>query len=87
MLIIYRTNVGFEGDIVSLDFETPAAAMDIYLAQSEQPTEISYIEIAEESLEPQDIADLIASVRGLTAPGRFYVADVDGAQSLIDGGT
>jgi len=32
MLIVYRTNQEFAGDIVVLDPVTPAAAMDVYLA-------------------------------------------------------
>jgi len=85
MLIVYRTNQGFAGDIVVLDPVTPAAAMDVYLAQPEAP-EIAYLDIQGGALAAETLGALIASVGGYGQPGRFYVAEVDGVMSLVDGG-
>jgi len=79
MLIIYRTS---NGEIISLDFETPAAAMDTYLSQSEHGDEMAYLEM---TLGTEVLAALVASVRGHGDRNRFHV-DVDSeSPSLLDG--
>ena len=78
MLIIYRTS---NGEIISLDFETPAAAMDAYLAQSEHGDEMAYLEM---TLGTEVLAALVASVRGHGDRNRFCV-DVSESPTLLDG--
>jgi hypothetical protein len=85
MLVVYRTNDEFAGDIVSLDTITPAAAMAAYLAAQDAP-DIAYIEIGASALAEPVLGALVASVQGYGTPGRFYVAEVAGVVSLIDGG-
>lgn len=85
MLIIYRTNAGYEGDIVSLDTVTPAAALASYLTQQDAPA-LAALEVAEATLSAETLGALFASVGGYGAPGRFYVAEVAGVISLVDGG-
>jgi len=86
MLILYRTNPGFEGEIVNLDTITPSVAFAAYLAQQDAP-EIAALEIAEQNLTPEILGALVASVGSYGSPGRFYVAEVAGVISLVDGGT
>ena len=81
MLIIYRTA---NGEVISLDFETPAAAEDVYLAQSEHGSEMAYLEI---ELDAESLAALVASVRGYGARGRFRVDVATKPPCLLDGKT
>jgi len=85
MLIVFRTNAGFEGEIAFIDRQSPAPAMDTWLTQN-QDANLDYIEVSETDMAPDTFAALIASVEGYGEPGRFYVADVDGVLSLMDGG-
>lgn len=67
MLIIYRANAPFEGQIVTLDRTTLAAEMDAYIAQSEKGEGVAYIQVAEKMLDP-------AVLVGLTRnPGLYRV--------------
>jgi len=79
MLIIYRTA---NGEIVSLDFETPAAAMDIYLAQSEHGKLMAYLET---ELDAESLAGLVASVQGYAARDRYRVDVAAKPAGLLDG--
>lgn len=78
MLIIYRTG---NGEIISLDFETPAAAMAAYLAQAEHGAEMAYLEMA---LDAEPLAALVASVRGYGTRGRFRVDVAARPPRLLD---
>lgn len=72
MLVIYRTNPGFAGQVVSLDYQTPAVAMDRYLA-SEHGADLAYLEVDGRLLKRDLLADL------LTAPGAVTVDHKAGA--------
>ena len=85
MLIIYRTNGEFAGDIVSLDAITPITAFATYLTRQDAP-EIAALDVAETTLSAETYGALVASVEGYGAVGRFYVAEVDGVISLVDRG-
>mgnify|MGYP001428683572 CR=1 FL=1 len=58
MLIVYRTNPGFEGQIVTLDRTTLAAEMDAHIAQSEKGGDVAYIQVAEKMLDPAVLVGL-----------------------------
>jgi len=79
MLIIYRAT---NGEIITLDHDTPAAAMAAYLAQSEHGSEMAYLDM---ELDAEPLSELIASVQGYGERGRFRV-DVERGQ-LLDGDT
>ncbi len=79
MLIIYRTT---NGEIISLDFEMPAAAMDTYLAQSDHGDEMAYLEM---TLGTEVLAALVASVRGHGDRNRFRVDVESQSPILLDG--
>ena len=78
MLIIYRAT---NGEIITLDHDTPAAAMAAYLAQSEHGSEMAYLEM---TLGTEVLAALVASVRGHGDRNRFCV-DVSESPTLLDG--
>jgi len=67
MLIVYRKNPGFEGQIVTLDRSTLAAEMDAYLAQSEHGADVGYIEVSERMLAPAVLIGLALQ------PGQYRV--------------
>ncbi len=50
MLIIYRTNAGFEGQIVTVDLTQPKAAFDAYVAQAAPPVYMAALELDEKLL-------------------------------------
>lgn len=52
MLIVYRTNPGFEGQIIALDKLSSPAEMDAHIAQSEKGGDTAYLEVAEKMLTP-----------------------------------
>ena len=85
MLVVYRTNEPFQGEIVNLDMVTPALALVVYLAQQNAP-EIVALVVAEQDLADDTLGALVASVGGYGKSGRFYVAEIDGVMSLVDGG-
>ena len=58
MLIIYRTNPGFEGQIQSTDRTTLPAEMDAHIAQSEKGHDSAYIQVAEKMLDPAVLVGL-----------------------------
>jgi hypothetical protein len=46
MLIIYRTNAGFEGQIQSIDYVTPGPVFDAEMQRAKNPvTDLAYIEL------------------------------------------
>ena len=53
MLIIYRTNAGFEGQLVSLDRAASVGAMVAYLANATPRPELAYLEIDERLLDAE----------------------------------
>jgi len=85
MLVVYRTNEPFQGEIVNLDMVTSALALAVYLAQQDAP-EIAALVVAEQDLADDTLGALVASVGGYGKSGRFYVAEVNGVMSLVDGG-
>ena len=85
MIIMYRTNEGFEGNIVSLDFQTPAAAVEAWLAVGAENggADLACLEIDQALLTTDVLADLVLYYAD---PSHFYVAEVDGVLSLIQAG-
>lgn len=69
MLIVYRTNADFAGQIVTLDGTTSAGAMDAYLASATPRPELAYLEVDERLLD----ADLLAALS--VEKGAFLVLD------------
>ena len=85
MLIIYRTNVGFEGDIARVDMDTPAAVQQMWAASNpESAADLDFIEVDETALATGVLDDLLASTRGY-GKKHFYVAkDASGAMALME---
>lgn len=62
MLVVYRTNKGFEGQIVSIDRTSTPAAMDVWLAMDPQRSaDTAYLYLDERLLRYELLSDLIAS--------------------------
>lgn len=57
MLIVYRTNAGFEGRIASVDRATTSDAMNAFLA-TEGGRDLAYIEIREDLADPALVSAL-----------------------------
>ena len=85
MIIVYRTNPGFEGEIVSVDRDTPSDAFQMYMdANAEAAEGLAFIHVAEADIAADDLAALLAQAGGY-GPRRFYVgADTDGTMSLLE---
>jgi hypothetical protein len=81
MLIIYRTNPGFKGDIVSLDYKSLKAEAAARLAQMDS-NDLGCLEIDQATIDDADLADLVLHC---TDPARWYVAIVNGEISLVTG--
>ena len=85
MLVVYRTNEGHEGEIVSIDRDTPATAFQTYLdANPETAADIAVLDIAEGDIAADDLAALVAQAGGY-GEQRFYVGPdpTDGTMSLL----
>ncbi len=84
MLVIYRTNEGFEGDIARVDMDTPAAVQTMWAESNpESAAGLDYIEVDETALAEGELDDLLAFVAGY-GTRRFYVAEVSGVMSLME---
>jgi len=79
MLIIFRKNPGFEGQIVSVDKTTLAPEMDAYLAANpDVAAEIGYLDIDEYLIGRENLQDFAAN-------RERYSVDVANLRLLKDG--
>jgi hypothetical protein len=79
MLIIYRTNAGFEGQIQAVDYTTPGPVFDAALQREKNPvTDLAYIELDAGTVSGAAHLDLAANQSA-------YTVDPSGPSLLCNG--
>lgn len=77
MIVVYRTVEKFQGEIITIQFDRPLAAIRQGIAESDTASERAAIEIDEGIMAEDDLAALV------NHPEEFYVTEIDGTMSLV----